>query len=55
MEMAEYLLPNNDFSIEQKQRNFAVRIKMVEIPNNFSSKNEKTLCVCGEDEVMSHI
>ena len=55
MEMAEYLFPNNDFSIEQKQRIVALRNKMVEIPNYFSSKNEKTLCICGEDEVMSYI
>ena len=48
IEMAEYLLPENDLTIEQKRRIFAVRNKMVDIPNHFSSSKNNTLCVCGE-------
>ena len=55
IKMAEYLLPENDLTIEQKRRIFAVRNKMVDIPNHFSSSKNNTLCVCGEKETLSHI
>ena len=55
IEMAEYLLPDNELTIEQKQRLFAVRNKMVEIPSHFSSGNNDFLCICGDKESLSHI
>ena len=54
-QMAEYLLPDSNLSITQKRRLFSIRNMMLEIPENFSSDNIKTFCVCGEREVMSHI
>ena len=36
-------------------RIFAIRNKMVEIPENFSSEKSETLCCCGDREIMSHI
>ena len=53
--MAEYLLPENEFTIEQKRRIFAARNTMVDIPNPFSSSNNYTLCICGEKEILSRI
>ena len=53
--MAEYLLPNNDLTIEQKQRLFAVRNKMIDIPSHFSSGVNDILCICGDKENLSHI
>ena len=55
IEMAEYLLPENEFTIEQKRRIFAVRNKIVDIPNNFSSSKNYTLCICGEKEILSNM
>ena len=55
IEMAEYLLSDNELTIEQKRRIFAVRNKMVDIPNHFSSSKNYTLCICGEKETLSHI
>ena len=55
IEMSEYLQPfNKSLTIEQKREMFAVRNRMVDIPTNFSSKNE-TKCQCGEIEDMVHI
>ena len=55
IEMSEYLQPfNKSLTIEQKREMFAVRNRMVDIPTNFSSKNE-TKCECGEIEDMVHI
>ena len=53
LEMANYLLPLNDkLKIEEKQRLFAIRNRMIEIPNNFG-KSE--ICYCGEQENMLHV
>ena len=53
LEMAEYLLPYNDkLNIEEKQRMYATRNRMVDIPQNFGQKEN---CVCGNEETMSHI
>ena len=55
LEMTEYLLPfNNKLSIEQKREMFAVKNAMINIPANFTSKNE-TKCECGKLEDMQHI
>ena len=55
IKMAEYLLPNNNLSILDKQRIFAIRNKMIEIPNNFPMGKKETKCTCGEKEEMPHI
>ena len=55
IEMADYLLPNSKLSINEKQRLFAIRNQMVDIPNHFSSENKKYLCICGEEENLPHI
>ena len=55
LEMEEYLLPlNNKLSIDQKREVFAVKKAMIDIPANFTSKNE-TKCECGKLEDMEHI
>ena len=55
LEMAEYLLPfNNKLSIDEKREMFAVKNAMINIPANFTSKNE-TKCECGKLEDMQHI
>ena len=55
LEMADYLLPfNNCLTIDEKCELFAVKNRMIDIPNNFSSKSEHK-CQCGEIENMSHI
>ena len=53
LEMADYLLPyNHMLKIEEKQRIFSIRNKMVEIGDNFGKIEE---CFCGSKETMSHI
>ena len=53
--MADYLLPNSILTINEKQRLFANRNQIVDIPNHFSSGNKKNLCICGEEENLPHI
>ena len=54
--MSEYLLPcSKDLSIEVKQKIFAMRNMMANIPANFSSSKVHFKCVCGEKEDMNHI
>ena len=54
--MSEYLLPNDELSIDDQRNNFGIRNKMSNIPSNYSSENENTsTCVCGEREDMNHI
>ena len=56
IEMADYLLPvNSELTIEQKQKMFLVRNKMIEISENFPGKEIDDKCYCGKDESMSHI
>ena len=56
VEMSEYLLPNNEFSIEDKRKLFSIRNKMYQISSNFcSKKNNTSKCVCQETEDMEHI
>ena len=54
IEMAEYLLPFNRQTVEDKCELFAVKNSMINIPSNFSSKDE-TKCECGALEKMAHI
>ena len=57
LKMAEYLLPNEELSIEEQRNVFEIRNMMTNIPSNF--KNEKNMkvinCVCGEKENMTHV
>ena len=55
--MAEYLLPNDNLTIEEQRTIFSIRNRMVnDIPANFSSKKENTAkCTCGESEDMEHV
>ena len=56
LEMADYLLPTNKhLNLEEKRTLFAIRNKMVDIPNNFSNKELKEKCFCGEIEEMEHL
>ena len=56
LEMSDYLLPNNEISIEDQRKLFSIRNKMYQIPSNFcSKKNNTTKCVCQESENMEHI
>jgi hypothetical protein len=57
IEMAEYLLPNDNLTIEEQRTIFSIRNRMVnDIPANFSSKKENTAkCICGESEDMEHV
>ena len=55
IELADYLQPINPMSIEQKQRLFAIRNRMVQIPDNFPKSETKTKCFCGDIEDMKHI
>ena len=54
-ELPDYLQPINPMPIEKKQKLFAVRNRMVQIPNNFPKSENKAKCFCGEIEDMSHI
>ena len=54
LEMADYLLPFNKQTIEEKCEMFAIKNSMVNIAANFSSKSELK-CECGELEDMKHI
>ena len=55
--MAEYLLPNEQFSIEEQRNIFEIRNMMTNIPSNFTTGiNMKMInCICGEKENMTHI
>ena len=39
-------------NIEEKQKTFAIRNKMVEIPDNYGKQE---ICICGKQENMNHI
>jgi hypothetical protein len=56
LQMAEFLLPTNvKLSIEAKFEIFGMRNKMSKIPANYSSREVKHLCFCGEEEDMEHV
>ena len=56
IQMSEYLLPNDELSVDEQRNIFEMRNKMSHIPSNFSSENDNTFkCVCGEKENMEHI
>ena len=51
IQMAEYLKPNEELTIEQQRKQFKIRNRMVDIPANFSAKNT-TKCICNEIEMI---
>ena len=52
LEIAEYLEPSNELTNKEKQKIFAIRNDMIDIPNNYGK--EKT-CLCGIKENTMHI
>ena len=52
--MADYLLPDNNLSIEDKRKLFEIRNGMTQIPSNFSSRDNVFYCVCSDRESMPH-
>ena len=55
LKMADYLLPNGEFSITEKRQIFSIRNRMVNIENNFRGKHIRKTCLCGNIEDMNHI
>ena len=56
IQMSEYLLPNDEFNIENQRNLFSIRNRMVNNPSNFVNKeNNHFQCLCGEKEDMKHI
>ena len=56
IQMSEYLLPNNELNIENQQKLFAARNKMLNIPSNLTTREKNhSKCICGEQENMEHI
>ena len=56
LQMSEYLLPNEELSIEQQRNIFEIRNNMTNIKSNFCSENENIeKCVCGKKENMEHL
>ena len=53
--MAEYLLPNEEFSISEKRDIFSIRNRMINIENNFRVNDIRKTCICGGIEDMKHI
>ena len=54
--MSDYLLPtNNELTILEKQRLFAIKTRMVWIPSNFPKPEVEYKCECGLREDMRHI
>ena len=54
--MSEYLLPtNSELTVEQKQRLFAVKTRMTNIPSNYPKPGVTYTCPCGQSEDMQHI
>ena len=56
LEMSEYILPiNNRITTEEKCEIFAMKTRMIKIPNNFPKNDKQTKCPCGCFEDMKHI
>ena len=56
LSMSEYLLPtNSELTVEQKQRLFAVKTRMTNIPSNYPKPGVTYTCPCGQSEDMQHI
>ena len=56
LKMSEYLQPNDTgLSIEEKRNLFSVLNRMVNISENFPTRQKQITCVCGLEENMQHI
>ena len=56
LEMSEYILPiNNHITTEEKCEIFAMKNRMIQIPNNFKNNDNQSKCPCGCIEDMKHI
>ena len=56
IQTAEYLLPNNEITIEEQRKIFAIRNRMIDIPANFIAKEKNdNKCFCNKIEDMKHI
>ena len=56
LRMAEYLLPENrSLNINEKQKLFEVKNRMIKLPINFPKNNMKNSCYCGKEETMEHM
>ena len=56
LSMAEYLLPlNKTLSMPEKQRLFAVKTRMTNIPANFPKPETEYKCQCRKKEKMEHV
>ena len=54
--MADYLLPvNSKLSVEQKQRMFSIKNRMIELPENFPNREMSNECICGKLKNILHI
>ena len=50
IKLSEYLSPKTNLSIEDKRNLFAIRNRMVEIPDNFKTSAIENLCICKKKE-----
>ena len=55
LELQEFLAPITNLSISDKRKIFAIRNRMVEIPDNFKENSKENLCICNEIETMKHV
>ena len=59
IKMADYLMPNREnLTIKDKRYIFAIRNRMIQIPDNFPLKNRNLVencIICGEKENMQHL
>ena len=54
--MADYLLPvNSKLSVEQKQRMFSIKNRMIELPENFPNREMSNECIGGKLKNILHI
>ena len=53
--MSEYLQPNSPLTINQKQRMFALKNRMIEISENFPGKNMGSERHYGSEDSILHI
>ena len=44
-----------NLSISDIRKKFAIRNRMVDIPDNFKENIKENLCICNEIETMKHI
>ena len=56
LEMARYLLPNDEFEIDDQRYVFQLRNNMVDIPSSYTAKEDNNFkCHCNQTEDIEHI